>query len=86
MNASEIKQALAEKGINLAILGEATSHSPQRFSSVINRSQKSTPLAKIVAKAIDRPFDEVFPDYQIMCDKRSNRQQVVDSLRQRLAS
>jgi len=56
------------------------------LSSIITRHNTSLPVAKIVAKVIDKPVREVFPEMFNHEIKHLQRQQQVEDLSQRLAS
>lgn len=86
MTADEIKKALNERGYSLAMLGRASDINPARFSTVIHRHESSRRVAGLVAKALDKPLTEVFPEYLQQEQARSLRLNKLNELKQRLVS
>lgn len=83
MNRDEIKDALRAKSLTYSIISEASGFSPSAISQVISRSNKSKPIANVIAKSIDIPIEDVFPE---LFERQLKRQQTIESLRQTLAS
>lgn len=62
MNHNEIKKALRDAGLSFTSLAAATGRNPQNFSAVSKRDVKSRPTAMIIAAALEKPIEDVFPD------------------------
>jgi transcriptional regulator with XRE-family HTH domain len=62
MEAEAIKQALRAKGFTFALVGEAIQVNANVVSAVCYRRTTSNPVAQAIAKALDKPITEVFPD------------------------
>jgi Ner family transcriptional regulator len=62
MNATEIKAAIRQKGFSSALIAETLKTSPNAVSGVINRHTTSKRIAAAIAKIIDKPVTEIFPD------------------------
>ncbi|WP_418608869.1 helix-turn-helix domain-containing protein [Pseudoalteromonas sp. US3C1013] len=62
MNHEEIKAAIYEKGYTLAMIAECINKHPSHISSIIHRRNTSSVIAKAIAKVIDKPVEQVFPD------------------------
>ncbi|WP_065204276.1 helix-turn-helix domain-containing protein [Shewanella woodyi] len=90
MKANEIKAALQERGLTYSMIADAAGIKIAHISAIINRHNKSMKVANIVAKAIDLPVEQVFPEHTAVLNQRKKeqerRQNAVNDLRQRLAS
>lgn len=64
MKPAHIRQAIAAQGLNLRIVAQALEVSPVSVGNVINRRQTSFRIAEAIAKIINSPLFEVFPEYQ----------------------
>ena len=64
MDKNQIKKALAEKGYDFSIVAHAIERSPSLISKVVARQARSRIVAMALAKAIDKPIQEVFPDVE----------------------
>ena len=62
MNHEQIKKALHEQGLSFAALAAATGRSYQSLTIVSQGKAKSRPSALIIASAIGKPVEEVFPN------------------------
>jgi len=62
MNSTEIKAEIHKKGFSCAMLAETLGTTPNAVSGVINRHTTSTRIASAIAKIIDKPVTDVFPD------------------------
>lgn len=90
MKANEIKAALQNRGLTYSMIADATGIKIAHISAIINRHNKSMKVANIVAKAIELPVEQVFPEHFTVLNQRKKahelRQVAVNDLRQRLAS
>ena len=90
MKSTEIKEALHLRGLTYSIVAEASDTKESHISAIINLHNKSKRVAGIIAKAIELPLEQVFPEYfdfpNRIKEQRNQRQKVVENLRQRLAS
>ncbi|WP_432460826.1 helix-turn-helix domain-containing protein [Agarivorans sp. QJM3NY_25] len=92
MTSEEIKNELYQKGYTLRLLADASGLCRTGFTNVINRRDKSRNVAGVIAKALERPIAEVFPDMPEYTDgyarpARGNaRDAKLEELQQRLAS
>ena len=66
MNGQQISQALNQKELN--------------FSLVAQACVTSAPVANKIARALGRPFDEVFPDYATKRNAKAARAKRVKQL------
>lgn len=62
MEAAAIKQALYAKGYSFAMIGEALEVNSNVVSGVCYRRTTSKAVATAIAKVLDKPVTEVFPD------------------------
>lgn len=62
MTHEEIKKGLADNGLNFSALARASRRSYQLFSGVSSRKQTSLYAARIIAAALEKSVEEVFPD------------------------
>ncbi|CAI86600.1 helix-turn-helix domain-containing protein [Pseudoalteromonas translucida] len=75
MNHEEIKAAIYKKGYTLAMVAECINKHPSHISSIIHRRNTSSVIANAIAKAIDMPVEQVFPDvpaYQCKTKQEAN--------------
>lgn len=86
MKAEEIKEALRSQGLTYSMVAEASDLTVPYISSIITRATTSMRVATIISKVIDKPVEQVFPEMFISKVTDEKRQQVVEQLRQRLAS
>ena len=63
MKPAEIRQEIAKKGLNLTLIAAAVGAAPGTVGQVINRKLTSTRIASAIAKIINKPFFDVFPEY-----------------------
>lgn len=85
MTPQEIKAELQARGYSIAMLAEVIGKSGALVGAVINKKLVALPTAKAIAKAIDKPVLEVFPDvpsYQTAA--RANRQDLRELKKQEL--
>jgi len=77
MKRADILKNLNEKNLNFSIVAEALDVAPGHVSAVAGRKATSKRVADALAKAIDKPLDEVFddvPEYHVAAIKpRSER-------------
>lgn len=62
MDHNEIKAAIYEKGYTLAMVAECINKRPSHVSSIIHRRNTSSVIANAIAKVLDLPVEQVFPD------------------------
>ncbi|WP_027670067.1 helix-turn-helix domain-containing protein [Rheinheimera baltica] len=62
MEATAIKQALYDKGYSFAMIGEALDVNANVVSGVCYRRTTSKGVATAIAKVLEKPVTEVFPD------------------------
>ena len=62
MTKDQIKKGLATKGYDFSMLAQVISRSPSLLSKVAARKARSLLAAQAIAKALDIPVEEVFPD------------------------
>lgn len=84
MNHDEIKKALNDAGLSFTSLAEATGRNPQNFSAVSRRKVLSRPAAMIIAAALQKPIEQVFPDIPQYAQpsKTSQRKEGIDKAKQ----
>lgn len=63
MTPIQIKQALAARGMNLSLLAASLNVSKAAVGMTVNRRMTSVSIAQAIAKAINKDFLTVFPDY-----------------------
>ena len=63
MTPIQIKQAIAARSLNLALIAASLGVSAAAVGMTINRRITSVPIARAIARAIDTDFLTVFPDY-----------------------
>lgn len=61
MQPKKIKAALKSRGYTLSMVAESIGRSPSLVSKVVSDKARSFDAANAVAKAIDKPLDDVFP-------------------------
>lgn len=94
MNAEEIKAALQAQGITYAAIAEASDLTVSYISSIITRRTTSKRVSNIIAKVLQKPVEEVFPELFEPTKGHATRRQLaeqkhqlaVDIVRQALAS
>lgn len=64
MTPNEIRREIAKKDLSLKIIAEALDTTPASVGQVIKGTLISTRIAKAIAKLIDYPFLDVFPNYE----------------------
>lgn len=64
MYAKEINDRLVDAGFSQSAIANVLGCSPSMLSKVINRKATSTRIAKAVAKVLQLPVLQVFPDYE----------------------
>ncbi|MDN7123312.1 helix-turn-helix domain-containing protein [Pseudidiomarina terrestris] len=64
MDSNKIKKELAQRGYDFSMLAKALGKSPSLISKVASRKARSQSVAAALAKALDRPIEEVFPDVE----------------------
>lgn len=64
MEAEAIKQALYNKGFSFALLGQALGIKSNVVSGVCHRRTVSKTTAEAIAKVLEKPVAEVFPDVE----------------------
>lgn len=62
MKKDQIKKGLAAKGYDYSMIAEVLSRSPSLISKVAARKARSVRVAQAIAKALELPVEEVFPD------------------------
>lgn len=62
MDSQKIKMELAQRGFDFSMLAKALGKSPSLISKVASRKARSHAVAVAIAKALDRPIEDVFPD------------------------
>lgn len=88
MLALEINNGLSLKGVNAAMIAEALKVKPASVSQVISRHSDSKRIATAIAKILEKPVEDVFPDkpqYHAGYSRAAVRTSKVNELRQRLA-
>lgn len=61
MRPKRIKAELKKRGYTLTMVAESIGRSPSLLSKVVSGEATSLEAARAVAKAIDKPLEEVFP-------------------------
>ncbi|RUO59422.1 helix-turn-helix domain-containing protein [Pseudidiomarina insulisalsae] len=64
MDSQKIKMELAQRGYDFSMLAKALGKSPSLISKVAARKARSYVVAQALAKALQRPVEEVFPDVE----------------------
>lgn len=64
MDSQKIKMELAKRGFDFSMLAKALGKSPSLVSKVAARKARSRTVALAMAKALDRPIEEVFPEVE----------------------
>ncbi|RUO56057.1 helix-turn-helix domain-containing protein [Pseudidiomarina homiensis] len=64
MDSQKIKMELAQRGFDFSMLAKALGKSPSLISKVASRKARSRSVAVALAKVLERPIEEVFPDVQ----------------------
>lgn len=64
MTPYEINRCIRKLGLDQSVIAAAFGCSPSLVSKTINRTATSTPVARKLAKLIQIPFLQVFPDYE----------------------
>lgn len=72
MDTKQIKKELAARGFDFSMLAQAIEKSPSLVSKVASRKAISRPVATAIAKAIERPLLEVFPDVDVYHQPQTN--------------
>ena len=78
MDSQKIKMELAQRGFDFSMLANALGKSPSLVSKVAARKARSRVVAAAIAKALERPIAEVFPDvasYQVPAPSAPDRKQ-----------
>jgi lambda repressor-like predicted transcriptional regulator len=89
MDTKQIKAALEAKDCSIPILAKAINKSYSAVYSVCQRKMDSSAIAVFIAKAIEKPVEEVFPDkpqYHPNYDPQAQQQKSVELWRQRLSA
>lgn len=94
MNTEEIKATLQDQGITYAAIAEASDLTVSYISSIITRRTTSKRASTIIAKAMGKSVEKVFPELFDPSKKHGVRRQIaeqkhqraLDTVRQRLAS
>lgn len=90
MEAEAIKQALHEKGFTFSMIADELGMAPNMLSGVCYRRTTSKKAAEAIAKILDKPVTEVFPDVESYSKPRlptgNAREAKRAELRQLLAS
>lgn len=84
MNSKNIYQELNRKGLNASIIAEAVGVLPQSVAVVIRTGKGSKRIASVIAAALDKELDDVFPFYGEKTAKKNLRMQKLDLLRSQL--
>lgn len=87
MDTKQIKAALEEKDCNFSILAEAIGKTYSAVYGVCQRKIDSAAIATLIAKAIETPVEDVFPDkpqYHPAYDAQAQQRKSVELWRQRL--
>ncbi|CAM4174626.1 helix-turn-helix domain-containing protein [Pseudoalteromonas byunsanensis] len=90
MKPNEIKQAIAEQGYTLSMIAEVLEVNLSNVSGVVCGHTQSKRVADFIAKIIDKPTEEVFPNVTSYARPKvlrgMARQQGIAQLQQLLAS
>lgn len=62
MSPKQIKTALALRGYSVTLVAQALYKTPGLISKVVNKKATSRPIAEAIAKLIDVPLEEAFPE------------------------
>ena len=65
MDSEQIKKDLAARGFDFSMLAAAIDKSPSLVSKVAARKATSRFVAAAIAKALEKPISEVFPDIDV---------------------
>lgn len=74
---SEIKRALAESGVNQAAISRAAGVSPVTVSDVVNDRSTSKRIYKVIAEALGRDPEEIWPEKYMNGEPRPGRRKIV---------
>lgn len=64
MDKDAIKQALHAKGVSFSMIAEALGIGPNAVSAIASRRGQSKRVADAIAKVLERPVEEIFPDIE----------------------
>ena len=76
MDSQKIKMELAQRGFDFSMLANALGKSPSLVSKVAARKARSRVVAEAIAKALELPVADVFPDiesYRVPAPHTPNR-------------
>lgn len=62
MDTDQIKKELSARGFDFSMLAQALGKSPSLISKVAARKARSRAVADALAKALNKPVEQVFPD------------------------
>ncbi|MEX1221798.1 MAG: hypothetical protein WEA82_06770 [Idiomarina sp.] len=62
MDTDQIKKELSAQGFDFSMLAQALGKSPSLISKVAARKARSRVVAEALAKALNKPIEQVFPD------------------------
>lgn len=74
MTPKRIKAELKKRGYTLTMVAESIGRSPSLLSKVVSGEATSLEAARAVAKAIDKPLEEIFPGNYRTADHRGYKQ------------
>lgn len=80
MNGKQITKELNQKQLNYSMLSQAIGTSVSHVYNVAYRNTVSKPVAIKIAKAIEKPFEHVFPDYYEKAEQKKTRGAKVEAL------
>lgn len=70
MDADKIIDSLSREGFTQTLIADVLECSPSLISKVIHRKATSVRIAQVIAKLIERPVLQVFPEYELLLQFR----------------
>lgn len=70
MDADKIINSLSRKGFSQTLIADVLECSPSLISKVIHRKATSVRIAQAIAKLLQRPVLQVFPEYELLLQAR----------------
>lgn len=84
MDSQKIYQELNVKGLNASIIAEVIGVLPQSVAVVIRKGKGSKRIANVIATAIDKNLEDVFPFYKQKNEKIEQRKVQAANLKKKL--
>nr|WP_279039071.1 XRE family transcriptional regulator [Snodgrassella alvi] len=84
MDSQKIYQELNVKGLNASIIAEVIGVLPQSVAVVIRKGKGSKRIANVIATAIDKNLEDVFPFYKQKNERIEQRKVQAANLKKKL--